>query len=92
MAKYLMLGKYSVEGIKGINKKRTDKAVKVIKKAGGKVISMFALLGSYDLALIVEFLGTAQVMKASIELTRLTGIGFFTFPAFTVQEFDKIVN
>jgi hypothetical protein len=42
--------------------------------------------------LVVEFPGTAQVMRASISLTKLTGIGFFTFPAFTVQEFDKILS
>jgi uncharacterized protein with GYD domain len=92
MAKYLMLGKYSPEGIKGINKKRTEQAVKVIRKGGGKVVSMLALLGSYDLALVVEFPGTEEVMRASVALTKLTGIGFFTYPAFTIQEFDKIVS
>ncbi len=92
MAKYLMLGKYSVEGMKGISKKRTDKALKIIKKAGGKVNAMYVLLGCYDVALLVEFPGDAASIRASIGLTRLTGIGFTTFPAVSVPEFDRIAG
>jgi hypothetical protein len=35
MAKFLMLGKYSLEAIKGISSARTKKATVVIEKAGG---------------------------------------------------------
>jgi len=92
MAKFLMLGKYSLEGIKGITPERTKKAIEVIEKAGGKVDSMYALLGNYDLAFIVNFLGNSEAMKASIGLTKLTGISFTTSPALTVEEFDKMVG
>ena len=63
MAKYLMLGKYSSEAIKGIAPERTKKAVEAIEKSGGKVNSMYALLGLYDLALIVDFSGNSEAMK-----------------------------
>jgi uncharacterized protein with GYD domain len=92
MAKFLMLGKYSVEAIKGISPERTKKAVKTIKKLGGKVESLYTLLGTYDLASIVDFPKNSDAIKASIALTRITGIGFTTFPAITVEEFDKIVK
>ena len=92
MAKYLMLGKYSLEAVKGISAERTKNAVDVIEKSGGKVNSMFALLGPYDLALIVDFPGIQGAMKASLGLTKLTGISFTTFPAVTVEEFDKLVG
>jgi uncharacterized protein with GYD domain len=92
MAKYLMLGKYSQEAIKGITAQRTKEVAKAIEKAGGKVQSMLALLGDYDLAFIVDFPGTVEVIKASVDLTKITGIGFTSFPAIPVEEFDKAVG
>jgi len=48
---FMMFGKYSTEALKGISSKRTDKAVDLIKKNGGKVISMYAVMGEHDLVL-----------------------------------------
>lgn len=90
MAKYLMLGKYSLEAVKGISAERTQRAIDLIAKAGGKVDSMYALLGSYDLALIADFPNNSNAIKASIGLTKLTGVGFTTSPAVTIEEFDKL--
>ena len=92
MAKFLMLGKYSGEAAKGISGERTKKGVGAIEKAGGKIDYMYALLGAYDLALVVDFPGVKDAMKASIALTKATDIGFSTLPAITVEEFDKIVG
>jgi len=92
MARYLMLGKYSYEAVKGIKAERTKKVEKVIKDAGGKVEAMYALLGSFDLAFIVEFPSEAEVMAASIAITKLTGIGFTTLPAIEVEKFDRLVG
>ena len=92
MSKYLMLGKYSVEAVRGIKADRTKKVVGLIKKADGKVIAMYALIGPYDLAFIVDMPSSAAVMKAAIAITKLTGIGFFSSPAITVEEFDKIAS
>ena len=90
MAKFFMYGKYSQEAIKDISADRTKKALDVITKAGGKVSSMYALLGKYDIVLITDFPGIADVMKASIALNKLTGITFTSFPAISIEEFDKI--
>ena len=92
MAKYLMLGRYSQEAIKGIASDRTKKVVEAIGKSGGKVNSMLALLGNYDLAFVADFPGTSEALKASIAIAKLTGISFTTYPAVTVEEFDKIVG
>ncbi len=89
IAKFMMLGKYSVEAIRGITAERTEKVAKAIEKAGGKVNSWFALLGNYDLVFIVDFPGVKEALKASVSLTKLTGIGFTTSPAISVEEFDK---
>ena len=90
MAVFFMFGKYSSEAIKDISTKRTEKAMDIIKKFGGEVKSMYALLSEEDLVLIVSFPGIEDVMKASVALTRLTGIAFTTSPAVEVEEFDKM--
>lgn len=92
MAKFLMLGNYSVEAVKGIAAERTKKVVDIIEKSGGKAGSMYALLGTYDLAFVVDFPGIQEAMKSSVTLTKLTDISFTTFPAVAVEEFDKIVG
>ncbi|HOY10850.1 MAG TPA: GYD domain-containing protein, partial [Candidatus Omnitrophota bacterium] len=81
MATFLMLGKYSAEGLKGASSARTKTAVAALEKAGGKVNSMYALLGEHDLAFIVDFPGVTEAMKVSLELAKLTGIAFVTSPA-----------
>lgn len=92
MAKFLMLGKYSLEAIKGIAADRTQKVVATIERAGGKVNSMYALLGCHDLAFVVDFPGVKEVMQASVNLAKLTGISFTSSPAISVEEFDKLVG
>jgi len=92
MVKFLMLGKYSLASIKGISSGRTKKAVALIKKNRGRVISMHALLGGYDLMLMVEFPGVAEAMKASVALVKMTSISFTTLPALTVDAFDRMMR
>ena len=91
MATFLMFGKYSPEAMKGISAARTKKGNSVLKKFGGEVSSMYALLGEYDLVIVANFPGIEAAMKASVALNKLTGISFTTSPAVTVEEFDKIM-
>ena len=84
MSIFFMFGKYSSDALKEINAKRTAKAVSIVEEYGGKVNSMYALLGGHDLVLIVELPGTEEAVKASIALTKFTGISFSTLPAVTV--------
>lgn len=91
MATFLMFGKYSAEAIKGITAARTKKAVTTIKKHGGEVKAMYALLGDYDLVLVVNFPGVEKAMQGSVALNKLTGIAFTTAPAVPVEEFDRLM-
>ena len=92
MATYFMFGKYSSESLKQMSAERTDKAVSLINKFGGQVNSMYTLLGEKDIVLIVDFPDLEQIMKASIALTKMTGISFKTSPAMAVEDFDKIIT
>ena len=92
MAKFLMLGRYSLEAVKGITTERTKRVEEVINKSGGKVNFIYALLGGYDLVLVVDFPDIQAAIKASVGLAKMSGIAFTTLPAIPVEEFDKIVG
>ena len=91
MATFLMFGKYSAEAIKGITAARTKKAVTVLKKHGGTVQAMYALLGKHDLVLVVNFPGVEKALQGSVALNKLTGIAFTTAPAIPVEDFDRLM-
>ena len=91
MQTFFLLGKYSADSIKEASADRTEEVVEMVAKLGGKVKSMYALLGGYDLAIIVDFPKLAVAMKASVGLTVLTGISFTSLPAVPVSDFDKML-
>jgi uncharacterized protein with GYD domain len=92
MQTFFMFGKYQGEAVKSISTQRTQKVSEVVKKLGGRVQSMHALLGGQDLVFIVELPDNNKALKASVDLAKATGIGFTTSPAVTVEEFDKLVG
>jgi len=92
MATYYLFGKYSQDSLKQISSQRTQKAKEIIQKLGGKVKSMEALMGDKDLVFVVDLPGTREAAKASLALTKLTGISFSTSEAIGIEEFDKLAN
>lgn len=92
MATFILFGKYSHDALQGISADRTNKATDLVKKFGGTVKSMYALLGERDLLFVLEFPDVGQAMKASVALSRLTGISFSTSPAVPVDEFDALMK
>jgi uncharacterized protein with GYD domain len=92
VATFFMFGKYSTEAVKGISAERTDKAASLVEKLGGEVNAAYALLGEQDVVLIVDLPGIEQAIKASVALSKLTGISFTTSPAVTVEDFDRMVT
>ncbi len=92
MAKFLMLGKYSVEGMKDASPGHTKIVVGLIEKCGGKIDTINALLGGYDLALMGEFSGVEEALKASLMVGKATGISFSTYPAVAVEKFNQMFD
>lgn len=89
---FMFFGKYSSESLKGISSERTDRAVNLIKKNGGKVISMYAVLGEHDLVFTLDFPDAEKALATSVELNKLTGISFTTSPVVEVEKFDKLIG
>jgi uncharacterized protein with GYD domain len=92
MPTFIMFGKYSSEGVKEISADRTVWAFNLVREMGGKVKDMYALLGEHDLLFIVDLPGIPEAIKASVALSKQTGITFTTSPAITGEEFDKLVT
>jgi uncharacterized protein with GYD domain len=91
MVTFLMFGNYSSQSLQQMSADRTTAAVELIGKFGGEVQSMYAVLGQFDLVLVVWFPGVEDAMKASVALSKMTGIAFSTAPAVTVEEFDQLM-
>jgi uncharacterized protein with GYD domain len=91
MATFVMMGKYSQGAIGEISAARTQEAFGVIETNGGTVNSAYALLGEYDVLLIVDLPGIDEAIATSVALTNALGIGFTTAPAVSVERFDELV-
>ena len=92
MTTYILFGKMSVNAVKDVSSVRTMKAVTIVEKYGGRIQSIYALLGGADVLAIIDFPDMNEAMKASVELTKLLGIAFSTSPAMTIDEFDKLAE
>jgi uncharacterized protein with GYD domain len=92
MPVFMMFGKYSADALKGVSPERTKKAVEIIGQHGGKVISMYAVLGEHDLVFTLHFPSTEKALAASVGLNLLTGISFTTSPVVDVEQFDRMIS
>ena len=68
---FMVFGKYSSEALRGISPERTKKAVELIENNGGKVISMYAVLGEHDLVFTLDFPDAEKALATSVELNKL---------------------
>jgi uncharacterized protein with GYD domain len=91
MAPFILFGKYCPDALKGVSTVRPKKAAALVRKLKGKVVGMYAMLGETDLVFILELPGLEAAMKASVGLSRLTGISFTTAPAVSVDLFDNLM-
>jgi len=69
-----------------------NKAVELINKNGGKIVSMYAVLGEHDLVFTLDFPDAEKALATSVALKRLTGISFTTSPVVEVEKFDKLMT
>ena len=59
---FIMFGKHTQDSLKDVSVQRTKKAVKIIEKNGGKVISMYVVMGEHDLVLTLDFPDAEKAM------------------------------
>lgn len=85
-----MCGKYNPGSLQEISPDRTEKAKDLVEDNGGTVKAAYALLGDIDLLFVVNFASIKNVVKTSVDMGNLLNISFSTYPAMTVEEFDKL--
>ncbi|HOX15816.1 MAG TPA: GYD domain-containing protein [Smithellaceae bacterium] len=63
-----MFGKYAQDSLKDASAQRTKKAVEIIEKNGGKVVSMYAVMEEHDLVFTLDFPDVEKALAASVAL------------------------
>jgi uncharacterized protein with GYD domain len=94
MATYVILMNLTKKGLEGIKEApdRIADAVKNLEDAGGKLLTFYALMGSYD------YLAVAEVPGDEVAVAQLLGLGMAglvrttTFKAFSMEEFGNILK
>jgi uncharacterized protein with GYD domain len=89
---FMMFGTYTRDSLKDASEGRTKKAVKIIEKNGGKVISMYAVMGEHDLVFTLDFPDMDKMISTCMALTLLTGIPFSTSPVVDVEKVDRLMS
>lgn len=92
MTTFFLFGTYTQEAVDGIDADRTKKAEEIITGYGGKLRSVYALLGELDIVMIAELPGVPEAVQVSIALSRDTGIAFSSYPALPVADFDRLAS
>lgn len=92
MSTFFMFGKYSSESTKEISAERTRKVTEIVRQFDGEIRTMYALMGAYDIVLIVNFPTMEQALKVSVMISQALGISFSTLPAIEIEEFDKLIG
>ncbi len=96
MAKYLLQGSYSADGLKGVVKEggsgRKDAASKAIKAAGGKMESLYFAFGDHDVIAIFDVADNVSAASLALTVSSSGMIRTKITPLLTVEEVDAAVK
>lgn len=93
METYIILGKYTKQGIENIKDSpaRLEAATKAIEATGGRFLGWYLTMGQYDFVLIAEA-PDAKTTAALLLATGMQGnVSTETLRAFTGDEFGAII-
>jgi uncharacterized protein with GYD domain len=93
MAKYLIQGSYTVEGIKGVLKEggtgRRDAVAAALKPLGGKIESIYYAFGDTDVYVILEAPDNVTAAALAMAVAATGTVGIKTTVLLTVEEIDQ---
>jgi len=94
MSTYVILANYTEQGAKRIREigKATEQWKDDIEKAGGKLVSFYSLMGSYDFVVIVEYPNDESALQRLLSLAMRGDFKTTTCKAFSSEEYAKIVK
>ena len=94
MAIYVMLSNLTDEGRKTL-KERPERLKEVnqeIERMGARVVTQYAVLGSYDFVNIVEAPTNEVIARISVELGSRGTVQLTTLPAMTIDAFVQMIR
>jgi uncharacterized protein with GYD domain len=93
MAKYLVQGSYTVEGIKGVLKEggtgRREAVSTALKALGGKVESIYYAFGDTDVYVIVDAPDNVTMAALAMGIAATGTVALKTTVLLTVEEIDQ---
>ena len=94
MPTYILLVKLTEQGIKNIKDapRRSEDAIKRMEAMGGKLISIYTVMGEYDYVAIGEAPNDETIMAFLLGLGSLGNVRTTTLRAFTREEFADIIK
>lgn len=94
MVRYLYLGKYTSDGLKGLaaegGTKRRDATEKLISSIGGKIVEYSFAVGEFDFVLLVEVPDHAAALVAPIMTGASGTVRVLTVPLVSPSEMDDV--
>ena len=94
MQTYVTLWKYTKDGLMDIKKtpKNFELAKKIIKNAGGKLLSSYGLVGEYDVLTIMEMPDEKSAASTILKICSTGRITSQTMTALSIDDFLAIVK
>jgi uncharacterized protein with GYD domain len=94
MPKYIVLFKFTDQGIKNIKQapERYQEGVKKFEAMGGKMLGFYATMGEYDYVAISEAPSDEVGMAFALGLGALGYVRTTTLKAFTPEEFAGMIR
>lgn len=94
MALYVTLWKYTKDGLVDIKKtpRRFESVKKLISDAGGKLISIYGLIGKYDLVTIMEMPNEKVAATTILKICSTGRITSQTMTALSIDDFMGIIK
>jgi uncharacterized protein with GYD domain len=96
MPKYLIQGRYTAEGIKGLvedsgSGRRAD-VQSAVKSVGGKIEAFYYAFGEDDAFIIVDLPTNGTAAALAITISRAGAVRVRTTPLLTVEEVDQALE
>jgi uncharacterized protein with GYD domain len=94
MQTYVVLMNVCERGVKSIKKapERIEMNAQALKKAGGRLVCIYATMGQYDFIAVMEAPSDEVMMKHLLEVSATSAIKCTTLKAFSQKDFAKIAK
>ena len=94
MATYVMLSTLTDEGRKTLKERpeRLNEVNKEVESMGARVVAQYAVLGGYDFVNVIDAPTNEVMARLSMELGSRGTIKITTFPAFSIDQFIRMMS